>query len=433
MDHEIIIKVDNKFIYLCPDLAVPIDQTNFPIKHCMFSTNREIFWKVALIEFNPGNECWKLKVIDYRTTDYKDFENQKSTRETKRIAFEKFDWTKLEPLLMNYQQIKLLDVLDNQDVDKFYREIAKQKSVVGVAETNVSSFDPIQLDTFVRTYKVEFSFYFSEAVIKQGCVTFSKKVKEVNEIVEFKIKNDYLLSEFESIKSWFPKILKTKKFKVYAVITTGDGKVSGVEATSPHVAMIDAALIESVKYQRTLALTKAPIGLQVDKSLFTAEEIFAALEADNIEGNVFKQSEQDIVGLLLDHHKTRNRMQLEFLAGNKQSEKTKLRFTLHPNFGFLFFIEGKEKNHFVWELLNSHATYIWSFDKSEMGINLQYKRIEGTVNAIRVSGRERYKRADRQNLQDNDLVFCVIEHNDINSDLVEGFVKWKHNLNEKIA
>jgi len=100
--------------------------------------------------------------------------------------------------------------------------------------------------------------------------------------------------------------------------------------------------------------------------------------------------------------------QLAYLAGTKQSQNHKLRYTLNPNFGFLFLIEGAKNKHFVWELLNSHATYIWSIDKSVKEIKLQFKRVESIINMIRTSGRGNYKRAFRNNHQDNDLVFRVI-------------------------
>jgi hypothetical protein len=177
---------------------------------------------------------------------------------------------------------------------------------------------------------------------------------------------------------------------------------------------------------------KSPKLPDIDKSLFTAEDIFNTGESDDVEGNVFRQDEKDILQFLITHHNTRNRKQLEYLSGNKQSANFRIRFTLHPNFGFLFLIEGRENNHFVWELLNTHATYIWSIGKSEKDIELQYRRVEDIINTIRNTGREQYKRAYKYNHHDSDLVFCSIEHDDIASSFVDGFVKWKHRLNERL-
>jgi hypothetical protein len=389
-----------------------------------------------------------MKVVDYFANDIKNFDHQKSTKEVHRIAFEKFDWVQFERHLSSYQKIKLLSVIQNHNVERFFREETKPKLFPALPITNFPKKNAeinftlevnnalklmwTEIGPITKTFRLEFSIYFSDAHFMLGYVTFSKKIKEVGDNVDFKIKNDYILPEFDNIKSWFAKKLK-RKFKVYATITTTDGKVTEIASSSPQIEMINAQLVDSIKYQRTISLTKPPRVSEIEKSLFTAEEIFGEVESEDIEGNVFRQTEQDILNFLLDNHKTRNRKQLEYLSGSKQSENSKLRFTLHPNFGFLFFIEGKENNHFVWELLNSHATYIWSIDKGENELELQYRRIEASINTIRESGREQYKRGYRQNHHDSDLVFWVIDHDDISSNFVDGFVKWKHKLNERLT
>lgn len=446
---ELIIKVSNQEIYLSPKLIIPIQQTNIPIDHCKFRSHDNIFWKVELIDYNPHTKCWRMKVIDYSTKDRDNFRHQKSTKEVERIAFEKFDWLKFETLLMRYQKSKLLDVLENHDTERFFREqsaqiLAPRFSIADlpekILETNLPYLPeittpllPTERKPIIKTHKVNLSINISDTHFMLGYVCFSKVVKEVGERVEFKINNDFILAEFDSIKPWFARILKTKKFNVYATITTTNGNVTEVFATSSQIDQINAGLIDSVKYQRTIALTKSPKVSETNKSLFTSEDIFGEMETDDKEGNVFNQNEADILGYILDKFKTRNRKHLEYLSGAKQAVKNKLRFTLHPNFGFLFFIEGKENNHFVWELLNSHATYIWSIDKSDQATELQYKRIEASINTIRDTGREQYKRAYRENHIDQDLAFCIIEHDKITSNFVDGFVKWKHKLNEKIT
>ncbi|HCS20489.1 MAG TPA: hypothetical protein DIW47_08000 [Bacteroidetes bacterium] len=442
---ELIIKVDNREIHLGPHLTVPIRQSNIPFEHCQFRSHEAIFWKVELLEYNPETKCWKMKVLDYFTRETENFKRQKSTREVERIAFEKFDWPSLEQHLSNYQKSKLLDQLENQDADRFFREEMKLVRIPAFAFGDTlsgteSRVDEPQAPEFEgmeypvpKIIRLEFSVSLEDVYFKLGYVAFKKYIREVGGEVEFKIKNDHVLAEFEHIKSWFARKLKTKKFRVLATVTLADGEVTEVFASSPQFAMINATLVDSVKYQRTMALIKSPKILETDKSLFTSEEIFRTMDSEDVEGNVFDQNEQDILRFLLENHKTRNRKQLEYLSGSKQSERFKLRFTLYPNFGFLFFIEGEENNHFVWELLNSHATYIWSMGKSEQDIELQYKRIGASINSIRDSGREQYKRAYRQNHIDDDLVFSVIDHNSITSELVDGFVKWKHRLNERIT
>ena len=120
------------------------------------------------------------------------------------------------------------------------------------------------------------------------------------------------------------------------------------------------------------------------------------------------------------------------MSGTKQSDKSKIHYTLNPHFGFLFLIEGNEKYHFAWELLHSHATYIWSINKLYLGIDDLYKKIEETINVVREIGRENYKRTLRNNSQNSDFTFKIIEHDDITSNLDNGFLKWRSKLEEQL-
>ena len=84
---------------------------------------------------------------------------------------------------------------------------------------------------------------------------------------------------------------------------------------------------------------------------------------------MFIQNENDVLNLLVEKGKIRNWRNLEYLSADKQSENYKFKFTLHPEFGFLFLVEGEKYLHFIWELRNSNATYLWSIEKSEEDID----------------------------------------------------------------
>jgi hypothetical protein len=446
MVKELIIKIENNRVFLSPLIAIPFEQTNIPYTFCSFRVYNSIIWKVNLIEYNADNHCWKIKVVDYNAEDLQNFERQRSTRPVERLAFEKFDWTGLEPHLASYQKIHLLDVLEKQDVDAFF------SSMIGESEWKETDALPKEIEKefgqktespalllnktdesppLIHRYNLEFNVKFSDATMQLGYITFQRHIREVNDSVVFKIDNDYLLPEFEHIKFWFSKKLKSKKFSVKARIITANRKVTEVLAKSDEIAMINEEFIASIKYQYAFQLGKPPLHSSPDKSLFTADELYEEMLSEQ-QGNIFNQNEQDLLQLFLENTNTRNKKQLNYLAGLKQSDKVKIRFTLNPNFGFIFFIEGETQNHFVWELLNSHATYLWSIDRSSSEIERQFKRIEASINSVRSFGREKYRQSYGINHFDKDLVFSVIEHDNISSALVDGFVKWKHRLNERL-
>ena len=434
---EIIIKVFNDRIYFNPKLSILIQHTNILTSHMSFKTHYDIFWKVEMVKYNSEDRSLKVKVKDYNANDISKFDIQTPKKQIDKLLFEKFDWQKLEPHLYSYRKNSLQEIIFNTDKTPSSSSNADMTKLEKLKLLITSSFTQVEKKVeykpFVTNFQEDFWIYFSDAHFMLGYVTFKKYIKKRECEIDFKIKNEHILAEFDNVKFWFAKKLKTRKFKVSATITLTDDVVTETTASSIQIDQITPELIDSIKYQRTFALTKEPKFTTIDKALFTADEIFNQFDSDDIEGNVFNQSEEDILNFLLEKNKIRNKRQLEYLSGKKQSENHKLRYTLNPNFGFLFLVIGETNNHFVWELLNSHATYIWSIDKLEMEIELQFKRIESIVNTIRTMGRENYKRAYKNNHQDNDLVFRPISHKDIGSNLVDNFPKWKSQLNEQLT
>ncbi len=129
----------------------------------------------------------------------------------------------------------------------------------------------------------------------------------------------------------------------------------------------------------------------------------------------------------------RNRKQLEYLSDVKQTINSKIHYTLNPLFGFIFLNETMLKYHFIWELLQSHATYIWSIDKENKDINSLYAKIEEIINVIKIIGRDEYKKTYSTKNIGYEFTFKAIEHQDITINLDDGFKKWKSKLDELLA
>jgi hypothetical protein len=428
---EIIVRLDDNRIWLNAVDFIEWSSTNIPGRFFTLRSNAPLYWKIKISRWDSREQCLYVRVIDYDTQADQQFLSQIPKKEIRKIIFDKLDWLKFEPLLIQYHKSGLAQVLQNADTNRFDAgQVTTLRSSITAEEPSGGSLKPEKNPE--NKISTEFWVYFSEARFRLGYVAIIKYIPELDQDVECRIKNDNILAEFDLIKPWFSKKLKTRKFKVSATILYSEGKVLDVLAYSKHIDSITPELIDAVKYQRTYGLLKPSMFSNPEKSLFTSDDIFGQFGDDENEGNIFNQSDEEILRFLLEKSKVRNRKQLEYLSGMKQSENNKLRFTLHPLFGFLFYIEGKENNHFVWELLNSHATYVWSIEKSSGNRELQFRRIENTINTVRSQGREQYKQTYRRNNRDADLVFRVIEHQDINSDFVDSFPKWKAKLNEQL-
>lgn len=434
---EILLKIKNDKIWFNETDFIDIKQTDIPIEHLSFTSSREIFWKVEMKKFDKNSNKLFIEIKHYNCNDLSTFLSQKLKKEIKYLEFGKFNWKYLEPLLSSYQRIKLINQLTNSEDIPYKQKTTKEATFNNTETKSHSNYNPefitINREPITVKLEEEFAIDFNDSVFMLGYVKFSKHIKWLNQTLDFKIENENILTEFDNIKYWFSKKLKIKKFIVKAYFTLIDNQLTEFSATSKDIDNIDQNLIEGVKVQRTLEITKSIRPQEIDKGLFTADDLFSLDNKNDLEGNVFKQTEKDILEMLVEKCNVRNKRELTYLSGSKQSLNYRIRFTNHPNFGFIFTTEGELNNHFIWELLNSHATYIWTIEKGRKEIELQYKRLETTINTILECGREKYKRAYKTTNQDNDLILNVIYHKDKGSQLIDEFPKWKHRINELIT
>lgn len=424
---EILLKISNDKIWFNDKDFIDIRNTDIPFKYMSFISHRQIFWKVQLKNFSQKSGKLTVDIINYNYPDSSSFDSQKPKQSIKYLEFKTFDWRFLEPMLSSYQKIKFINQLTHIDTKQYDNRSSQEKQI------KESSKIEIDEEPIVKKFEEEFAVKFNDSDFMLGYIKFSKYIKKLNQNVDFKIANENILPEFDNIKYWFAKKLEIKKFKVKATFTLIDNQLSEFSATSKDIDRIDQNLIEGVKVQRTLEITKCIRPRDLDKALFTSDDLYSLDRTNDLEGNIFKQTEKDILNLLIEKSDVRNKRELTYLSGSMQSLNYRIRFTNHPNFGFIFLTEGELNNHFIWELLNSHATYVWTIEKGKREIELQYKRIEATINTILDHGRDKYKRAYRTNNQDNDLVFNVINHKDKTSQLIDEFPKWKHRINELIT
>jgi len=420
MARECIVKISANGLFLNENLHVHPKATNLPLEQLAFKNNTAVYWLVEQLYYNKESQRLIVTVKDYFfKAMVDDFCNQMPKLPIRHVQFQ--DLRGLETLqqaIAYYQKFLTPHYQAPAEVKEQDIDYSRSNKAAGMSEKQL---------IFVKTIKV----YFKDAYFKNGFITTEQFVPEVDKNVIFEVENSNVLAEYEYIKSYFAKVLKKKQFTLQAKITVND-EVVEVVSESPELEKIDQKMIESVKQLRTKDLLKAGAAKKPDKALFSPDEIFDTLDQEFSPGNIFKQSENDILRFMLDIKNVRNRKQLEFLAGKLQSDKMKLKFTMYPHFGFLFLIEGEEMNHFCWELLNSHATYVWSINKTAK-LHLQIKRVERIINTIRNTGRQQYRQAYLHQSVDDDVVFQAINHDSISSNFVEGFAHWKHKLLEMIV
>ncbi len=160
------------------------------------------------------------------------------------------------------------------------------------------------------------------------------------------------------------------------------------------------------------------------KSVFNNDEIFGILDENSNNSNVLNSSANNILEILIENGLAKNIKQLEYLSRDKQSLNEKLRFTLKPHFGFLFKVETPTKQFFIWELLNSHATYLWEKTSQDKDF---YVFVEQEISFIKENGREEYRKYYK-NLISKDFAFHLIEHEGADLTEEERLHAWKSKL-----
>lgn len=429
----IFLKIDNKYIYFNETDFISIEKTNLPHEDMSFNTeHKDIFWEVEIKSYDKEKEELLVNVIDYNPKVGEGFKHQKPRKTFDRIQFELLDWNKVEPQLSSYKPIAIknsfvdLDISDSIETTKSFgsdpilrstetigSRLGKAKPIVEAAEP---ALNKIKIEEVQRINIMDFSFH-------EGFVSTSISIKNSIAQIEIIIHNSTFRKEFEYIKNYFVRFFGRKTVKVFLKYEVEFGKVSNLHSRCPDLEGIDDSIIEAIKVKRTNILRK-PNPKQT-KSILDLEEIFLLINDPFAGKNIFEQSEKDILDHFINIEGIRNKPQLSFLAYDLHQSTEKIRFTIHPIFGFIFFYETNISSYFIWELLDSHATYIWFEEDSKMSKIELYSEIEKAIEYIKSLGRANYKQAYKEGKINSNIQFKLLTHNRTEA---SGFSDWQEKL-----
>jgi hypothetical protein len=277
---------------------------------------------------------------------------------------------------------------------------------------------PVKTEPIVRTIIETFQIPLKNVRFKLGGVSFDKKLKDYNQTIQFTIDNYDIREEFDAVKNYFANVLKTKKIEVTATIELTDNEITSKIARSPAIDKINKELIDNVKFEFVKA-TKKKLQVEIDKNLFTMEEYFETFGEENFESNTFYSDEKELFEDLLKITNTKHYKHLRFLSSKHRHQLMKLRF-IHKPFSFIFLMEGDRNYHLIWETLDTEeATYVWHLGKNLQALKNGLRKIEDIINVIKVQGKTAY-------INSTEDTFRRIYHD--YSEIVDGFVKWKGEL-----
>ena len=317
--------------------------------------------------------------------------------------------SEVTPTIYDYRDLEI-DYLNKLFLKRnaWYRKIKKQATLFDEpAEDIVDSGN-----TFAFSKKLRLDI--DKLEFRYGGVVFNYTIPSLNTELEFEIENHDIRPEFEVLKPFFAKVLKSKSIRADIEAEFENGELVSQLATSSDIERINRNVIDSVKFN---FITRNFLKLSPEshkKNLLTINEIQKSDMPLYTDG-------KELLDNILQRQSYKHTLQLRYLAEKHQSTILKIRYVLSP-FSFVFLITGRHNHHIILETLDTEeATYIWHTDKSKNALRSGINEIEQHLSIIRIEGRLFFLE-----LQPNN--FSRIYHDYTNDK--KGFIIWKDALEE---
>ncbi len=400
---SIIIKVTNDFIWFNDNTSIALTQTNLPCDDFKFVQGRTIFWEAEMLSFDRNNAELIIQIINYRPENVNHYYNQQPKNQILKLKFQNIYWPAFCADLSFYKKASFLNLL--------------------------SENPPFSPDKNIKTVHITANIAFSKVRFGAGYVAFDYRFLWNDHKTEIKIMDGHLIPEFDYVKTYFSKYFNSRTFEVLIVVTKTGNNIQNIVATSRQIEQIKDAAIENLKFVKVQLFKKPPKYIkELNQSLFTQEDVFDPFDK-NLKGT-FPMTQKELFDQIMKWEDIRNKRQIEFLSGHLHEVNEKIRFTLIPDFGFLFVTYGDRMYHYIWEMLNTNATYIWSFEKTTWAPAERLAKLEEVISFIRNNGRDTYLRHVSPHEK---VLFRRILHQGAGSNIADFFPRWRHAVLEAIV
>ena len=236
----------------------------------------------------------------------------------------------------------------------------------------------------------------------------------MNTELQFQVENNEIRPEFEVLKPYFIKTLKSKSVAVELFAEFENGKLVSLLALSSDIDRINKEVVEGVKFQFLNKGLLKQLSLK-NQSILTSDEL---QEQDKIYSNA-----EELLKEILKNKQYKHSEHIQYLAERHERSIMKIRFALNP-FSFVFLLAREQSYFVVLETLDTEeATYIWHTLKNKSSLIEEVKQIDRQLSIIREKGRQTFLENSPEN-------FVRIIHD--YSDNKKGFIIWKSALEEII-
>jgi superfamily II DNA or RNA helicase len=319
--------------------------------------------------------------------------------------------SEVTPTIYDYRDIKI-DYLNKLFLKRntFYRKIAKQATLFDEPTEEITETNTITIERQIKVPIEQLEF-------RYGSIVFKHSIPELKTELEFEIENLEVRPEFEVLKPYFSKALKSKNVKIDIHAEFENEKLISQLAKSNDVEKINREVIEGVKFT---FVSRNIIG----RPLLQNENLLDINQIQGEKNNSLYSSGEELLEDILKKGNYKHQKHLQFLSQQHDRSTLKIRFVLSP-FSFVFLLTGKEQFHMVLETLDTEeATYLWHLPKDKTTLKIKLKDIDKQLGIIRNYGRQVF-------LENQPTNFSRILHD--YTDDKKGFIIWKDLLEEQIT
>jgi len=317
--------------------------------------------------------------------------------------------SEINPTIYDYRDYKI-DYLNKLFLKRntYYRKIDKQATLFDEPKDEITTSN----HTLIIEKKIKVSI--EELEFHYGSVGFKYPINEMNTALEFQVENIEIRPEFEVLKPYFIKTLKSKNITVEIFAEFENGKLVSQLALSIDIDQINKEVVEGVKFQ---FLNKGLL-----KQFTPRKQNIVTTEELQEQGKIYSNAEE-LLNEILKNKQYKHSQHIQYLADKHENQVMKIRFVLNP-FSFVFLLAGEQSYFVVLETLDTEeATYIWHTPKIKASLIEEVKQIDNQLSIIREKGRQVFLENSPEN-------FTKIIHD--YSDNKKGFILWKSALEEII-
>lgn len=385
-------------IYVNNEDYFSFEKTNLRKDIVLFSSKRRFPLKCRMNAYDLEKGKLSLEIVNYQHHDIEKFNNQSAKLPISSIVILNIQFELLKPLLVFYNKDKLKLFLAE---DSFIEE-DEMEAVI---------------------HEISLKVNLSKLKFLNGKVCFKHSLTWYKESTVLEIENVNLLKDYEYIKFYFAKLFGRKSIDVYVECSSNRNGIKLIRCKSPQIDSIKRDTVKILKTYIYSDLTKNKQHIK-QGSLLTIDELLS-MDLNEDFGNI-DVSEKELLFTLIKDKNVRNVKELAYLANVIQHKHAPIFINLNPKIGFVFVFNGETLNHFIWELLNSNATYIWGVSK-KYDIKKAIKVIEKEISLIKYIGRTTYKQEHKNT---SSMYFNYLIHKSSKSEIDDPFPMWIAKLHE---